>query len=223
MGTQLSNTKILIGSAVFVGIVFFTASYFVEQNKKEVVASVTLAIVEQEKTLSNLAQITDKNGADPVVESIIVDCKLTDRMRFDELLGGLTSLTQTELKETVNLFDKCADFFAQRKKLMVARMEREYEVYESMVDMLSILDDPITITKFDVAGWKKIVDFEKRRSEIFSARVQIQESIISDLIAGKAPNSKEILNQVAEAQAMTEEVLVIDSQSDALRAKLLDL
>lgn len=215
--------KISIAGLVFVGVVLFGASYFVEQHKEQAVSEITLAIVEQEKTLSNIAEVTDRNGADSVVERIIVDCSLKDRVRFDELLGRLASVNGTELDEVDNLFDKCAGFYSERKAMMVARMEREYEVYTTMVDLLETVDDPITVAEYDVDGWGRLLDLEKRRSELFAEQVTIQKNIIIDLQAGETPTAKPIQEKMNTAREVAEELLVINKQSDEQRAKLLGL
>lgn len=215
--------KIIIAGLVFVGVVFFATSYFMEEHEKDVVSGITLAIVEQEKTLATIAEVTDRNGADAVAERIIVDCSLENRVRFDDLLGRLATVNASELDEVDNLFDKCAPFFAERKAVMVSRMEREYEMYQKLVELLSVVDDPIAVAEFNTKGWGDLVAFEVRRSEIFNEQVKIQKAIIQALQEGNLSSSEFIQDEMERARNIAEEVVIVDKQSDTLRAKLLNL
>lgn len=216
-------TRIVLIAAIMIAVFLYGVSYYIDKRDREVVDKITIAIVEQEKTLSNIAEITDRDGADAVVESIIRDCSTDNRSRFDSLLDRLGQLSPSELSETKALFDSCARFFSSRKALMIARMEREYEVYRDMVELLAIIDDEITVSQFRVGEWDNLVVLEKKRSDIFERQVSIQLEIINALVAGDRVGSENIQGMLTEAQNISEEALVVNQQIDTLRGDLLDL
>lgn len=214
------NTKFLAILLACIGCVFYVSSYYVEQQKEQIVDGLTIEILEHEKTLSTIAEITDRNGADTVVESIIIDCSAENRQRFELLLNNLSSLSPNELLEVEDLFDGCARFFSSRKAVMVARMEREYEVYKSLVDLLKILDGTIVNEQYNIEAWGQLVSFEKKRSSIFDQQVRVQYEIIKALQNGERVNSEVITTMLTEAQNITQEATVVNRQIDALRATL---
>lgn len=221
--TKNTSMKYIALGLASVALVFFAASYFVEEREKEIVSGITIEIVKQEKTLSNIAEITDRNGADAVVESIILDCPGPSRVRFDELLDRLGTLNNAELQEIDSLFNACARFFAERKAVMVARMEREFEIYKSLVDLLSVVDDAIAVQEYKITDWQELVRLEKQRSKIFSDQVDVQRTIITALRSGSLVGSEDIQRLLSDAQNITEQAVVTNQQIDGLRKKLLDV
>ena len=219
----MKNRTLLIAAFVFIGVVFWTVSYVLDLQEQKLSASITDAVNTQHQRLVELAELTDKNGTDPVVQEVVVDCKIKDRVRFDELLSELSTLTPAELNEIQSLFDNCADYFARRTQLMTELLRREYEYYSTLVNLLTTTEEPASINRYGVSQWEKVVELESRRSQIFAERVRIQEEIINDLKAGERPNSKTVLDRAAEANEMTEELLVIDKQCDELRERLHDI
>ncbi|MDA8596748.1 hypothetical protein N9L26_00220 [Candidatus Pacebacteria bacterium] len=220
--TNKSIYTAVAGLLVIVGF-FYLVSYFVEQREREIVDGITLEVVKQQKTLTAISEVTDRNGADAVVEEIIKDCPSDNRLRFDTLLGNLANLNAAELAEVDVLFNACADYYAQRKAVMVARMEREFEVYQNLVELLAVVDDAITITDFKVKDWEQLVTLEKQRSNIFANQVRVQRDIIKALQRGMSVNSEEINLMLAEANNSNEEGVVINTQIDRLRLNLLDV
>jgi len=221
--TRNTLTKYILVVLIAGGTALYGVSYYIDDREQEMVNKIIIEALEQEQTLSNIAEITDRNGADEVVESIIRDCSTQSRMRFDELLSRLDELSQTELDEVDQLFESCARFYSARKALMVARMEREYEYYRNLVNLLTIVDDEITVSEFKVEGWGQLVTLEKRRSEIFEERVVLQRQIISDLRAGKRISSEPMQQTMITAQNLNEEVLVLDNNPDKPRKRSLNI
>lgn len=213
---------------IFVGVlvtaaVLYGVSYYVNEREKDIVNKIIVEVLEQEKTLSAIAEITDRNGADAVVEEIILDCSITNRDRFDDFLNRLGSLTNSELRETETLFDSCGRFYSSRKALMVARMEREYEFYRNLVELLTLADDEITVSQYQVGPWGSLVQLEAKRSDVFARQASIQLNIIRALLDGESVQSENIQDMLSDAQNLNEEALVINQQIDAQRQALLDL
>lgn len=216
-------TKGIVGVSVFVGVVFFTASYFSNEREKDMVAAISLQIVEQEKTLLSIAEITSRDGMDAIGESVIVDCKSSDRSKFDTYLSELDTLSYTQLEETENLFDKCAHFYAQRKAMMVARMEREYEAYDDLVHLLSIVDDDISVASYNSKTWKQLVELEERRRDLYAEQVTIQKDIITALKEGISIKDNELQTLMVDAQNVKGELATIDKKAKELRMTLANL
>lgn len=205
------------------GTVAWGVSYYVADTQEETKLLLTTRIAEQEKTLITLAELTDRNASDATVSSIIVDCSAEDRGRFDELLNQLGSLGQSGLLEIETLFAACADVEANRKAIMVARLEREFGVYSDYVNLHQTLDGRSTTILFPTETWRQLIDFEKQRSELLSEQVQIQGDIIVALQDGLSPSSETIRERLTTARAVVESFSVLDVQIDELRTSLLDV
>ena len=162
-----------------------------------------IQVNEQQTLLTTIAETTARNGADEVTEGIVKDCSIDERTQFDALLGRLDSgLLQSELTSLERLFGRCGSFYAERKSVMVARLEREVEVYENYVTQLEQIGG-VDVADFNVTLWQQLVEDEKKQSVAFSALVENQDKIISSLLAGRNANSpemKSILEEVKRVQ-----------------------
>lgn len=181
-------------------------------------------IAEQEALLIAIAETTARNGGDAVTEAIVKDCVVTERVRFDGLLGRLNAgLPQAELLELERLFGRCGSFYSERKSLMVARLAREIEVYEAQVQQLGIILDADVSEQFSVPQWQALAAQEQIQGELFSELVRLQDQIIAALISGTTVESEEmsdILRQVAEVQ---ETLVVANLQAGSIRSELVPL
>ena len=92
----------------------------------------------QLEIMESLAVETNRNGADEVVSKIITDCP--KRAEFEGLLERLEALKHKDLITAQQLFDSCGGYYAERKAVMVSRLEREYEIL-----VIPILDKSSTI------------------------------------------------------------------------------
>ena len=112
-----------------IALVYFVVSAVVNERLADLQLETKVLISDQETLMVSVAEITARNGADAVTENIIRDCSPTERIRFDELLGSLDrGLYRAELVELERLFGRCGNFFAQRKSVMVSRLQREVEL-----------------------------------------------------------------------------------------------
>jgi hypothetical protein len=169
-------------------------------------------VAEQQAVLNTIAETIARNGADSVTESIIRDCPVVERMRFDTLLSQLDSgLAVTELRELDGLFNLCASFFSDRKSLMAARFSRETEAYEAQVALLNTLTATDESKTAQVVQWKALVTEEQKQSILFAELVTAQRQIIDALIDGKSADSDDIL-AIITAVNETKEALVYSRQ-----------
>ncbi len=215
--------KNIAGFAVFLGVVCLGASLYVSYNERTITTSLSVLIAEQETTLAALSELIDRDGADAVVSAIVKDCTPTERDRFDILLGSLATIKTAELKELDSLFSACGNYFTQRKAVMVARLEREVEVYASYVTLLGVVDSRVDTVSHAVDSWQQLVELERERSRLASQLVSIQRSIIDALLAGSSPTSDEIKMLLGDANEAREQVTFVGMQIDTLREGIFDL
>ena len=205
------------------GLLFYGASWYVQEQQFEYVSEIKLLAAQQEKTLAALSQTIDQDGADAVVSALIHDCATDNRARFDQLLSKLDTISGTELKEVDGLFDACGDYFVQRRAVMVARLHREFEVYRDYVQLLKITDKRVDLKMYPVEKWSTLVAYEKQRSELSIDLVRIQEDIIVKLIEGSSPSASEIQTKVSEASDVRDTLAYIGIQIDSVREDVIGL
>lgn len=219
---KIDMKKTMTAFAVL-GLLFYGASWYVQEQQFEYVSGIKLLAAQQEKTLTALSQTIDQDGADAVVSALIHDCATDNRARFDQLLSKLDTVSGAELKEVDGLFDACGDYFVQRRAVMVARLDREYEVYRDYVALLKITDKRVDLKMYPVEKWATLVEYEKQRSELSIDLVRIQEDIIVKLIEGLSPSAPEIQTKVSEASDVRDTLAYIGIQIDSIREDVIGL
>ena len=131
-----ANTKrislIIAGVITLFIISFFGIKQYLYGQSKLALTQIDAAISAQELLLVKLADITRVNGADAPTERIIVDCKATQRQRFDVLLDSLSgAITAVELAEPVFIYSgrRGDDFSDGRKTTARDKKRRQNEPY----------------------------------------------------------------------------------------------
>ncbi|MCA9366647.1 hypothetical protein KC887_00075 [Candidatus Kaiserbacteria bacterium] len=222
--TSWINRHTLIAAVVaaFVMYIFVTS---IQKNRLYELELLTRAqVAEQETVLATIAEVTARNGADAVTESVIRDCTQTERSSFDSLLGRLDAgLSTTELSDLERLFGRCGRFYAERKSVMVARLEREIEVYASLIAQASVVAGRDQSEAFQLPAWQNLSELESRQSELFTELVNIQDEIISTLLTGGASQQETLANIKAAAKEVQENLALVNTQAAAVRAELLPL
>lgn len=208
----------------FVSVLYIASAVVVYLRLGNVRDQVTLQISKQQTLLLNLSETTARNGADSVTESVIKDCAVQERTEFDELLDRLDKgLSRAELLKLENLFGSCGSFYAERKALMVSRLERELEVYVGHVEQLNTLATIDSASDYNVEGWTQLIEQEKKQSELFTLLVTKQSTIIETLISGAGAGSEQMKTILQEASDIQETLLLINRQSAQTRATLIPL
>ena len=208
----------------FLVVIYILSAVVVYMRLSSLRDQLSLEIAEQQTLLVALSETTARNGADSVTESIIKDCSQDDRSNFDDLLGRLDKgLSKSELLKLENIFGNCGSFYAQRKALMVSRLGRELEVYSAYVEQLNTLTTIDVSTEYNVEGWKQLVEQEKKQSELFSALVTQQDTIITTLISGTKTDSIEMKTILQEARETQEKLLLENRETAETRATLIPL
>jgi len=217
------STQKLIGFFILgITLVYFLISNIAESRFQNLESQTRLLISQQQAILATIAETTARNGADSVTEQIIKDCPLSERSAFDTLLGNLDSgLTQLQLVELERLFGRCGGFFSERKSVMVSRLAREIEVYETYVNQLgTVLGEDVAL-EFHIAQWNKLAEEEQKQSELFSQLVNKQDQIITTLLSGKSANSTEIKEILREVNEIQGSLVVANKQVTNIRSELI--
>ena len=224
MDTQKTvRLKIITGMFLFAALTLLGASLYINNVQSSYVSQTQIKIAEQETRLAALSEMIDKEAADAVVEKIIQDCSPENRDRFDTLLGKLSQLHYQELTETKQLFDSCGNFFAQKKAVMVSRLEREYEVYTDHIEILQLIDGDIQEIAQKKEQWGSLVNFESQRSELSSKLVSIQGDIIEALLEGVSVTSDEMKENLDAAQTSKDTLIYLNTKIDELRGEIVRL
>jgi len=213
--------KVLVIIIIFAIAVYGLATYFANQRTAELESQTELLISEQQTILATIAEITARNGADAVTESIVRDCTAAERSSFDSLLGNLNNdLTRTQLVELERLFGRCGGFYSERKSMMVSRLGREIEIYETYVNQLSLITGTNEAKSYNLEQWRELAAAEKKVSELFSNLVTQQDEIITVLLSGSSPRSDELQMILREVNETQETLTVTNTQVSRLRADL---
>jgi hypothetical protein len=214
---------------VLLFVAFAALSYglvvvIVQQKLKDLHHQVQVQISQQQTLLTTIAETTARNGADATTEAIVRDCNPSERTEFDTLLGKLDKgLPPTELTSLERLFGRCGSFYPERKSVMVARLTREIEVYESYVDQLKAVSDKKTVDSYQVDTWKELAVQEQRQSELFAKLATLQGSIIETLMTGKSPASEEIKSVLKQVNETQKSLLEANQNAAAIRKTLIPL
>lgn len=203
----------LVGLAITIAVGAFVAHY----NQQRVTESIQKHLDAQVAILWDLAVVTDRNGADEVVSRIIADCPR--RGEYETLLNDLGILSKKELITVQNLYESCGSFFAERKALMVTKLERELHIAHEYAEILSIVNKK-SVSSYKLDTWKEVVAKEETRSALLSDQTAIQSKIIALLISGATTSSKDVRALVQDAQDIGELLNVQDHEIDTLRGKI---
>jgi hypothetical protein len=206
------------------GLLYILFTSTVDNRFKEIELSTRLQIANQQIVLTAIAEITARNGADAITESVVRDCTISERVQFDDLIGRLDSgLVRNELVELERLFGRCGSFYSERKSVMVTRLAREIEIYENYVSQLSVIIEEDASASFPVKKWQALAAGEKKQSELFSKLVRLQDEIISTLLDGLAVSSPEITDILQEVQEAQGTLIVTNKQTSKIRSELIPL
>lgn len=218
------NIRTLIFIALGIGCVYLLVSSAIDNRFSELELNTRLLIEEQETLLSTIAVTTARNGADEVTESIITDCSIEERSRFDDLLSSLNDgLSRAQLTELERLFGRCGSFYSERKALMVARLTRELEIYEARIEQLALITGELQAEAYAIEDWNRLVAAEQNQSQLFAELVQQQDEIITTLLAGSSADSPEIRAILQEVREIQETLIVANKQASTIRSELVSL
>lgn len=220
--TKRVTLTLILTIILLIGL-YFIVRYTIDAQNRETVAALDTAIVEQEKNLLTLAEITRTNGADKATERIIADCTYDERQQFDKLLDLLSAnISQQQLTDLNTLFYKCGSFYADRKAVMATRLVREVEIYADYLKLRSVMSNDAGKTK-SVESWTNLAEAELKTAEFFNQLVSLQGKVITELNAGKKADSPEIAETLKEVNTVRGQMLVLSKQIEVYKTEALTL
>lgn len=221
--TIRKNEKIIVSVLLFITLIFWLASWYVEGKQSDYRAQLALKISEQETVMAGMAVLIDNDGADAVVSDIIKDCPLEERARFDMLLGSLSQLDRAELIEVDRLFEACASFYADQKLVLTARFKREIEVRGEYLDLYAKTGVVTPAMQDQQEKWEQLYDIEVERTHLTADLVAYQGEIIDLLLEGWSPSADSIKEKIEAAQSAKDKIMVSDINADTLRNQLINV
>lgn len=218
MKDKIQNHAVLALALLFVVTTIIGGVWLVHFNQRELETSLREALRVREIQLYELATMTDKNGADEIVTKIITDC--SRRSEFEAILLRLTELNRKELLVLQNLEDTCGGFSAERKALMVSKLEHEFQSYSEIANFLLLLSPRDPVLRH-VSEWNNLITLEKVRSDLLTEQQLMHENIITVLIQGESAQSSKVQNFVRSLHDITELLAVHDREIDERRDMLM--
>jgi hypothetical protein len=218
-----SRKKILLTALLFVVVTICCALLYIHQIQSKFIAHTKLKISEQQTTLSSIALLTAKDGADSTVLKIIKDCSPENRALFDEKLSNLPLLKGQELVVMEQLFNTCGNFFAERKAVMVARLSDEYQVYMDLIEIVATVDKKFDATEYKEQEWGRLVEMETKRSDLSTLLVEVQGDIIRALKDNVIIASDEMQAELVDAQKTKQSLVELTMEIDSLLQEILNL
>ena len=208
---QVAIVLLLLATAVGVG------AWVAHRNQKNAADTLMQYIEKIEVRMFELAELTDRNGVDRATEDILSDCPR--RGEYETLLNNLGKLSQKELIAVQGLFESCGSYYAERKAVMVSKLDREFEAYAAYIDLLLLLGNTDAYSA-ERKEWEDLIALEKKRSTLLRDQKEIQSDIIARLISGSSVQSKEVMQNVQEAQEIAELLAADDQHIDVLRGEI---
>lgn len=214
-------TVIIIVLLAITSLFFYGVEQYIKQTNTAIISRLETAVQAQEVQLFSLAEVTRSNGADSMTDRFINDCKASERQRFDTLLDSLSNnISNTELIELNALFYKCGSFYADQKSIMAIKLSQEVEHLEILQNLQAAI---IALPEEEIATlvtWKEIAEAELKTAEYFNTLVDLQGSIITDLLSGKRADSTELVTTLTEVNSVRGQMLVLSKQIEVNKAKL---
>jgi hypothetical protein len=209
--------------AVLIGL-YFIVQHSIESKNRVTITQLDTLILEQEKQLLALSELTRANAGDDLTNKIVFDCTASERDQFDNLLDLLSrAISPTELNELNNLFFKCGSFFADRKSVMSIRLIREVEILASLLELRKTFNGSTPDFSEKVTTWKQLAATELKSAEYFFKLVDLQGTIITELKAGKSPSSPVIVGALNEVNSVRRQMLVLSKQIEVYKAEVINL
>lgn len=188
-----------------------------------VAVSTKQAVRAEIETLSDdamsVAEVLDRGGATPLVQTMVRDCAQSERQAFDRMLSNLASLSATELEELNTLFHACGDYFANVRTMVTYQLANTVD----QITMLSAMPRPLQFGEEEVEKvtlWQQLVASEQERAALARKLVTVQKAIIDNLREGESADSLSVMAQLDEANEIRQALSLLGNKVDNIRAEL---
>lgn len=187
--------------------------WYADQTNQAVRASSLQRIAAQETLMKDMVQMVQRSDGDPAVLRALPSCSSNEQSTYESLLGGLDKdLSADQLQTLTELFNKCGDYDALQRSVMVSRLDQEVRHYRQLVEIageLQVVDDSVAAK---LKNWEDIIDVETRQRDYFFQLVRLQGDIIAAIRNGSSRESDEIVG-------LLNRVNQIRGQMDVLRTE----
>lgn len=217
-------TKVALPILIILVIVFglrFGIQQLLLAHDTATITTIDEAIKSQLVVVVETADLTRQNVADQALEKIIVDCNTSDRQRFDTLLDSLQkNISAVELNELTILFYKCGYFYAERKGVMAARLDREIETLKNLYALRTQIQPLTGALATEIDTWKNIAIAEQKWATYSKDLVEEQGAIIDLLRAGKTTTSTEVAAILTKASNARSQMEILGTQIQGYRQSI---
>lgn len=189
-------------------------SWFVGVKKSVVLHTIREQLYVTRVDLLRGAELTSRNQVDDDVSAVIPDCAV--RGEYEAMLSSLHAARSTqELNTALRLYEVCGDFYAQRKRLMVAKMRMYVDELAHYVRMYSEFSGSNRYAKENEI-WITLLEAETNRSNLFTEQTRIQGDIIRALVLN--PHA-DLSSMIARAEEISQSLDVQYIQIEELKKK----
>ena len=219
---QQSKWQHILIPVVIIGAVLFGLKLYLDIKTDAYLALSNANIANQEEVIRELLNGL-RTGGDAYQSAVTIsDCRPAERIRFDELLSQLSTLQRGELLELDELFNACAYYFATIQTVSADQLRREVDIYLDMLRANAVLDSAAEEALEQSDVWNNIVAQEQERSQLHVDLVELQRSIVNELLAYKTAQHQDVQTLVAQAQEVRDNIIYMTQQIDQLRKDLND-
>jgi len=213
-------TLIICASSLLLALGIFCIWFYIHTVQLQYVQHTKDALAVEEQKLISIANLTSNDRIDATVESIIIDCTIENRARFDQQLSILPQLKGLQLTEIEQLFYMCGDFYAQKKAVMVSRLQSQFEFFSTLVLLTSHIDTRVTPLTYKMSQWTEFVELQKKQSDLSLKLVDIQGAIILQLKKNTSINSNELQALVVDGQKTRDAVSAVSVEIETVQKQL---
>jgi len=202
MKQQLLNPRFLLLGLACVAAGWFVAQYVISNRTEVFTASLHRSLSDQHAIVLNKIESMRGDTVSDTVSSLVADCNIEQRQRFDTLLDRLESpMTQAELSELHKLFNECAYFFSDRRRLLSLELSgavHTLEVLSGVAAKYSLTP----ISESNLSLYNEIANNERQLASLFNQLVKYQGAIIAELLSGNTPQAPALV-AIREAVRVT--------------------
>lgn len=217
---QQNKMRIVIVIAGIVIAGFAVQKYVHEQQAAYLTKNIELIATQEERLAATVRDISN-NNLERTLNPVVTDCTASNRSRFDELLGGLASLSRAELVELDVIFGGCAYYYSTLQTVAVFQFAREIEIYKEFLELASSVDAHAAEKLNTIPLWESLLEKEQERSMFHTELVDVQREIIAELLTGNTINSPSVQTLVQKGQEIRGNLTFSNTQIKQIHPKLL--
>lgn len=211
--------RAFIAGGVGALIALCSLSAYIEFRLDAYKESMTERLEATEKAYLTRAIETDRTEAISESRAVVFDC--SERVRFEELLSKLDTLTVSERTELDRLFAGCGDYYHRLKLFLVGELETLKDTYALHLGHYEHIFAHDDTRASRLLSMEELIEEERARASLMREQVILQSDFIS---ARKQPSrtvSSELETRSAElGRRLAESNTAVDRARAAFEAAL---